>query len=204
MPTRVPSALSTGDFDAHGRQRPTSTWPGLDRRTRRRQVLVIEPESDSRRSGDGDARRTAPGNPSTSKSAGLLKASLDTYSPAASSTKRRSTASSETPRDRRVHRRPRRVRRPTSRTRSRRSPTFDPTSPCTEGNALGRIIGSVFDFMINAVNGLLLMSVDRRPDRNRQHAVAVGHRTTARTRPAPRRRDGRQTGAAHGPTRIGR
>ena len=29
----------------------------------------------------------------------------------------------------------------------------------TEGNAIGRLIGSIFDFMINAVNGLLLMSV---------------------------------------------
>lgn len=29
----------------------------------------------------------------------------------------------------------------------------------TEGNALGRLIGSVFDFLIKAVDGLLLMSV---------------------------------------------
>ena len=34
-----------------------------------------------------------------------------------------------------------------------------PDITLTEGNALGRLVGSVFDFMINAVNGLLLMSV---------------------------------------------
>lgn len=34
-----------------------------------------------------------------------------------------------------------------------------PDITVTAGNALGRLIGSVFDFMINAVNGLLLMSV---------------------------------------------
>jgi putative ABC transport system permease protein len=34
-----------------------------------------------------------------------------------------------------------------------------PDIELTEGNALGRLIGSIFDFLINAVNGLLLMSV---------------------------------------------
>jgi putative ABC transport system permease protein len=34
-----------------------------------------------------------------------------------------------------------------------------PDITLTQGNALGRLIGSVFDFLINAVNGLLLMSV---------------------------------------------
>ncbi len=34
-----------------------------------------------------------------------------------------------------------------------------PDITITEGNAIGRLIGSVFDFLINAVNGLLLMSV---------------------------------------------
>jgi putative ABC transport system permease protein len=34
-----------------------------------------------------------------------------------------------------------------------------PDIEVTEGNALGRLIGSIFDFLINAVNGLLLMSV---------------------------------------------
>jgi putative ABC transport system permease protein len=34
-----------------------------------------------------------------------------------------------------------------------------PDITVTEGNAIGRLIGSVFDFLINAVNGLLLMSV---------------------------------------------
>ena len=34
-----------------------------------------------------------------------------------------------------------------------------PDITVVEGNAIGRLIGSVFDFLINAVNGLLLMSV---------------------------------------------
>lgn len=34
-----------------------------------------------------------------------------------------------------------------------------PDVTATEGNALGRLIGQVFDFMIKAVNGLLMMSV---------------------------------------------
>ena len=34
-----------------------------------------------------------------------------------------------------------------------------PDISVTEGNALGQIVGSIFDFMINAVNGLLVMSV---------------------------------------------
>lgn len=34
-----------------------------------------------------------------------------------------------------------------------------PDIDVTEGNALGRLVGSIFDFLINAVNGLLLMSV---------------------------------------------
>jgi putative ABC transport system permease protein len=34
-----------------------------------------------------------------------------------------------------------------------------PDITLTEGNALGRLVGSIFDFLINAVNGLLLMSV---------------------------------------------
>jgi len=34
-----------------------------------------------------------------------------------------------------------------------------PDITVTEGNAIGRLIGGVFDFLINAVNGLLLMSV---------------------------------------------
>ena len=34
-----------------------------------------------------------------------------------------------------------------------------PDITLTEGNALGRLVGQIFDFMINAVNGLLLMSV---------------------------------------------
>ena len=34
-----------------------------------------------------------------------------------------------------------------------------PDIELTEGNTLGRLIGSVFDFLINAVNGLLMMSV---------------------------------------------
>ncbi|MGE0027281.1 MAG: ABC transporter permease [Thermoleophilia bacterium] len=34
-----------------------------------------------------------------------------------------------------------------------------PDVTVTEGNAIGRLIGSAFDFLINAVNGLLLMSV---------------------------------------------
>jgi putative ABC transport system permease protein len=34
-----------------------------------------------------------------------------------------------------------------------------PDITVTEGNALGRLVGQIFDFMINAVNGLLLMSV---------------------------------------------
>jgi putative ABC transport system permease protein len=34
-----------------------------------------------------------------------------------------------------------------------------PDISVTEGNEIGRLIGSVFDFLINAVNGLLLMSI---------------------------------------------
>ncbi len=34
-----------------------------------------------------------------------------------------------------------------------------PDITVTEGNALGRLVGQIFDFIINAVNGLLLMSV---------------------------------------------
>jgi putative ABC transport system permease protein len=34
-----------------------------------------------------------------------------------------------------------------------------PDIALTEGNAIGRLVGSIFDFMINAVNGLLLMCV---------------------------------------------
>jgi putative ABC transport system permease protein len=34
-----------------------------------------------------------------------------------------------------------------------------PDITLTEGNALGRLVGQIFDFVINAVNGLLLMSV---------------------------------------------
>ena len=34
-----------------------------------------------------------------------------------------------------------------------------PDITLTEGNAIGRLVGSIFDFMINAVNGLLLMCV---------------------------------------------
>ena len=34
-----------------------------------------------------------------------------------------------------------------------------PDITVTQGNALGRVIGQIFDFLINAVNGLLLMSV---------------------------------------------
>jgi putative ABC transport system permease protein len=34
-----------------------------------------------------------------------------------------------------------------------------PDIQLSEGNALGRLLGSLFDFVINAVNGLLAMSV---------------------------------------------
>ncbi len=34
-----------------------------------------------------------------------------------------------------------------------------PDITLTQGNAVGKLIGTVFDFLINAVNGLLLMSV---------------------------------------------
>ena len=54
-----------------------------------------------------------------------------------------------------------------------------PDITVTEGNALGKTVASVFDFLINAVNGLLLHECDRGVDRNREHAVAVHPRAKA-------------------------
>ena len=61
--------------------------------------------------------------------------------------------------DGRVRRRRTRALRPTPRTRSSARADTRPDITVDAGNALGKIVGSVFDFVINAVNGLLGMSV---------------------------------------------
>ncbi len=89
------------------------------------------------------------------------------------------------------------------RTRSRTSPTCAPTSRAQEGNAVGKLIRSVFDFLIKAVTGLLLMSVV---------IALIGIINTMslsileRRRelgPAPHHRHDRQAGTPDGHPRVG-
>jgi putative ABC transport system permease protein len=155
----TPSALSTGDFAAMSEAANLELVSGSIDDLGDGEVLVVEPEGTAPAIGSTVTLSNSAGESVDLQVAGVLKGSLDTYltgnfvdeatfngfvGDTAATVAFINVASGaqsdvedeiETITDLR------------------------PDITLTEGNAIGRLVGSIFDFMINAVNGLLLMSV---------------------------------------------
>jgi len=155
----TPSALSTGDFAAMAEVANFELVSGSIEDLGDGQILVIEPEGAEPAVGSTVTVTNSAGQSVELQVAGVLKASLDTFlagsfvdeatfdafvgetAPTVAFINVSSGAQSDVEDE------------------IEAITDLRPDITLTEGNALGRLVGSVFDFMINAVDGLLMMSV---------------------------------------------